>query len=182
MQGPSAVGRGTTQAPPRRPQADHPARQWPRGPPSPRPGPTPRGRRHSTVSQGPTASRPSRPRKRGPAASSSSRSLAAGLIGEALWAWPRIVEAFTTVSTDDAYVAGHVTYVASRVPGTILKVHVDDNEFVDRGKLLVELDPEPYQVAADRAAAAVAVAQAQFSRPRPRAGRSWPASGRPITT
>ena len=90
--------------------------------------------------------------------------MAAGLIGAALWAWPRVVEAFTTVSTDDAYVAGHVTYVASRVPGTIKQVHVDDNEFVDRGKLLVELDPEPYQVAAARAEAGVAVAVAQLAQ------------------
>jgi membrane fusion protein (multidrug efflux system) len=90
--------------------------------------------------------------------------LAAALIGAALWAWPRIVEAFTTVSTDDAYVAGHVTYVASRVPGTIQAIHVDDNHFVEKGKLLVELDPEPYQVVADKAAAGVAVAEGQLAQ------------------
>ena len=55
-----------------------------------------------------------------------------GLIGGIVWAWPEMLLAFSTVSTDDAYVAGHVTYVASRVPGTILKVHVDDNIFVKR--------------------------------------------------
>src|SRR4051794_17329839 len=90
--------------------------------------------------------------------------VAAALIGGCLWAWPRIVEAFTTVRTDDAYVAGHVTYVASRVPGTIQQVHVDDNQFVEKGKLLVELDPEPYQVVADKAAAGVAVAQGQLTQ------------------
>lgn len=87
--------------------------------------------------------------------------LAAGLAGAVLWLWPRIVLAFNTVSTDDAYVAGHVTYIASRVPGTILQVHVDDNAFVNKGQLLVEIDPEPYQVAADLASAAVGVAEAQ---------------------
>ena len=66
-----------------------------------------------------------------------------------------------TVSTDDAYVAGHVTYIASRVPGTILKIHVDDNQFVTKGQLLVELDPEPYQIGTARAAAAVAIGEAQ---------------------
>jgi len=87
--------------------------------------------------------------------------LAAGLAGVVLWLWPRIILALNTVSTDDAYVAGHVTYIASQVPGTILKVHVDDNEFVNKGQLLVEIDPEPYQIAADRASAAVTVAEAQ---------------------
>ncbi len=69
-----------------------------------------------------------------------------------------------TVSTDDAYVAGHVTYIAPRIPGTILKVHVDDNQFVNKGQLIIELDPEPYQIGADRAAAAVAVAEAQVQQ------------------
>ncbi len=87
--------------------------------------------------------------------------LAAGLAGAVFWLWPRIVLAVSTVSTDDAYVAGHVTYIASRVPGTILKIHVDDNAFVTKGQLLVEIDPEPYQIATDRASAAVTVAEAQ---------------------
>ena len=87
--------------------------------------------------------------------------LVAGVGGAILWLWPRIILAMNTVSTDDAYVAGHVTYIASRVPGTILKLYVDDNAFVNKGQLLVEIDPEPYQIAADRASAAVAVAEAQ---------------------
>jgi len=48
-------------------------------------------------------------------------------------------------------VAGHVTYITPRVPGTILKVHVDDNQFVNKGQLIVELDPEPYHISVDRA-------------------------------
>ena len=90
-------------------------------------------------------------------------SLGAGVVGGGLWLWPRILLALHTVSTDDAYVAGHVTYIASRIPGTILKVLVDDNQFVNKGQLIVELDPEPYQIGLDRAAAAVAVAEAASS-------------------
>lgn len=92
--------------------------------------------------------------------------LLAAAIGGGLWLWPRIRLALDTVSTDDAYVAGHATYVASRVPGTVLKVHVDDNQYVTPGQLLVELDPEPYQIAANRAAAAVRAAEAQAAGAR----------------
>ncbi|MFO0891973.1 MAG: efflux RND transporter periplasmic adaptor subunit [Isosphaeraceae bacterium] len=90
----------------------------------------------------------------------------AGVVAAAFWLWPRIVLAFSTVSTDDAYVAGHVTYVAPRVAGTVLKVHVDDNQAVTAGQLLVELDPEPYQIVVDRAAASLKAAEAQVGQAR----------------
>jgi membrane fusion protein (multidrug efflux system) len=64
----------------------------------------------------------------------------------ALFGIPWIKLIFTTVSTDDAYVNGHVTFVAARVPGQVSKVLVDDNNRVNKGDLLVELDREPYQV------------------------------------
>ena len=70
---------------------------------------------------------------------------------------PQIQIALNTVSTDDAYVNGHVTYVAPRVSGTVLKVLVDDNQRVKKGDLLVQLDPEPYQVQLNIAQAAVDV-------------------------
>ncbi|QEH39137.1 Multidrug export protein EmrA [Aquisphaera giovannonii] len=95
--------------------------------------------------------------------------LAAGLAGGAAWYRPALVLMWNSVHTDDAYVAGHVTYVAPRVAGTILKVHVDDNEFVEQGDLLAELDPELYRVAEARAAAAVAVAEAQLVQARSQA-------------
>jgi membrane fusion protein (multidrug efflux system) len=75
---------------------------------------------------------------------------------------PRIITAFNTVSTDDAYVNGHVTFVAARVPGQVVRVLVDDNNRVRRGELLVQLDKEPYRVKVDIARAGVAVAQADL--------------------
>jgi membrane fusion protein (multidrug efflux system) len=57
-----------------------------------------------------------------------------------------VVRALNTVSTDDAYVNGHVTAVAARVPGQVIKVFVDDNNRVAKGTLLVQLDKEPYEV------------------------------------
>ena len=73
---------------------------------------------------------------------------------------PWVVTASRTVSTDDAYVSGHVTFVAARVPGQVVRVLVDDNNRVHRGDLLVQLDKVPYQVKVDIAQAAVGVAQA----------------------
>jgi membrane fusion protein (multidrug efflux system) len=80
---------------------------------------------------------------------------------------PRLIHAFDTVSTDDAYVNGYVTFVAPRVSGQVARVRVDDNHRVKKGDVLVELDPEPYQVqvaikqsAVDTAEANLVVAQA----------------------
>ena len=60
----------------------------------------------------------------------------------------------THISTDDAFVEGTIHTVASRVTGTVLKVHVSDNEFVKKGSLLVELDADLYQRALRKAEAA----------------------------
>ena len=69
----------------------------------------------------------------------------------------------TTVSTDDAYVDGHVTIVAPRVEGQVARVLVDDNNQVRKGDLLVELDKEPFEVAVGIAQAAVDAAQADLA-------------------
>src|SRR6476620_7737402 len=66
---------------------------------------------------------------------------------------PWVHSALTTVSTDDAYVNGHVTFVAPRVSGQVQRVLVDDNTVVRKGDVLVELDPEPFQVQVDIARA-----------------------------
>jgi membrane fusion protein, multidrug efflux system len=75
---------------------------------------------------------------------------------------PWIVTASRTVSTDDAYVNGHVTFVAPRVAGHVMRVLVDDNNRVHKGDLLVELDKEPYQVKVDIAQAEVGVAKSDL--------------------
>ena len=82
--------------------------------------------------------------------------LAALILIEAI---PRVITALKTVSTDDAYVNGHVTFVAPRVPGQVVRVRVDDNNHVRKGELLVQLDKEPYQVKVAIAKAALLVAQ-----------------------
>ena len=74
-----------------------------------------------------------------------------------------MVTALNTVSTDDAYVNGHVTFVAPRVAGHVSRVLVDDNYRVKEGDVLVELDPEPYQVQVAIKKAAVNAAQTDLA-------------------
>ncbi len=74
--------------------------------------------------------------------------------------WVRMT--LNTVSTDDAYVNGHVTFVAARVRGQVARVLVDDNYRVRKGDLLVELDKEPFQIAVAVKKAAVDTATADL--------------------
>ena len=66
----------------------------------------------------------------------------------------------TYESTDDAEVDGHLMPLSARIAGYILKVNVDDNQYVTAGTVLAEIDPRDYQVAVDQAKAQVADAQA----------------------
>jgi membrane fusion protein, multidrug efflux system len=63
-------------------------------------------------------------------------------------------------STDDAQIDGHIDPISPRVTGTVINVLHDDNEVVQAGTLLVQMDPRDYQVAVDRARADLANAQA----------------------
>jgi len=66
--------------------------------------------------------------------------------------------------TDDAYVRSDLIALAPQVTGRIVTVAVTDNQVVHRGDLLVEIDPEPFQLAVNASQAklqqAGAVAQA----------------------
>jgi membrane fusion protein, multidrug efflux system len=89
----------------------------------------------------------------------------AALVLAAIWKFgvPWIQLTLNTVSTDDAYVNGHVTFVAARVSGQIARVLVDDNNRVHKGDVLAQLDKEPYEdgVAVKRAAVETAKADLQ---------------------
>jgi membrane fusion protein, multidrug efflux system len=63
-------------------------------------------------------------------------------------------------STDDAQIDGYVYPVNSRVSGYVTRVTVDDNQYVEAGTVLVQLDPKDYQVALANAKAALANDQA----------------------
>jgi membrane fusion protein, multidrug efflux system len=69
-------------------------------------------------------------------------------------------------STDDAQIDGHLNSISPRVSGHVLKLNVDDNQYVQAGQVLVEIDPADYEVALERAKAdyADAVAAAEGAR------------------
>jgi membrane fusion protein (multidrug efflux system) len=91
---------------------------------------------------------------------------AAGLVLGGYFLAPTVKTMLDTVSTDDAYVNSHVTYVAPRVAGLVSRVLVDDNERVNKGDLLVQLDKEPYQVQVDIKKAALVAAEAELMTAR----------------
>ena len=65
-------------------------------------------------------------------------------------------------STDDAFVEGRLVSIAPRVSGPVVKLLVDDNDEVQKGDLLFEIDPEPYEVALQKKRAELEVAKAQL--------------------
>jgi membrane fusion protein, multidrug efflux system len=67
------------------------------------------------------------------------------------------------VSTDDAYVGGDVTVLATKVSGFIEKVAVEDNQTVHTGDLLVTLDNRDFRAAVKRADAVVAAQRASLA-------------------
>jgi membrane fusion protein (multidrug efflux system) len=63
-------------------------------------------------------------------------------------------------STDDAQVDVHLYPVSSRISGYVIKVNVGDNQYVEKGTVLVEIDPTDYEVAVQQARANLANAEA----------------------
>jgi membrane fusion protein (multidrug efflux system) len=68
----------------------------------------------------------------------------------------------THISTDDAFIDGHIHTIASKVPGTVKKVCVQSNQFVKKGDVLVELDPVDYEVKLKEAVAKVGTERAKL--------------------
>jgi membrane fusion protein (multidrug efflux system) len=65
------------------------------------------------------------------------------------------------VSTDDAYVQADTVTISSDVAGRVVEVDVHDNQSVKRGDVLFKLDPRPYKIAVEHAAAQLASARLQ---------------------
>jgi membrane fusion protein (multidrug efflux system) len=59
-------------------------------------------------------------------------------------------------NTDDAYVNGNVVQITPQVPGTVISIGADDNDYVREGQPLVEMDPADADVALAQAEAALA--------------------------
>jgi membrane fusion protein, multidrug efflux system len=63
-------------------------------------------------------------------------------------------------STDDAQADVHLYPVSARISGYIIRVNVNDNQWVNKGDVLVEIDPTDYEVALSQAKANLANAEA----------------------
>ena len=66
-------------------------------------------------------------------------------------------------STDDAQIDGHIDPLSSRIDGTVIAVHAEDDDRVKAGELLVEIDPRDYEVAEESAKARLELALAQVA-------------------
>jgi len=76
-------------------------------------------------------------------------------------------------TTDDAQIDGHVDAISARIVGNVTELHVEDNQLVKAGDVLVKLDPRDYEVALAKAEADLQDAEAALESTR---------IGVPITT
>ena len=70
------------------------------------------------------------------------------------------------VATDNAYIKQEKVSISAEVGGLIVEVNVRENQRVEAGELLLRIDPKPYQLAVDEAAAAIAIAKARLEELR----------------
>jgi membrane fusion protein (multidrug efflux system) len=87
--------------------------------------------------------------------------LTAGAVAPSAWNYLQSYQ-----STDDAQIDGHIDPLSSRINGTVVRVHVEDDDRVKAGELLVEIDPRDYEIAAAQARARLELALAQFASAR----------------
>ena len=67
----------------------------------------------------------------------------------------------THITTDDAFIAGRIHAIASKIPGTVEKLHVHDNQYVRTGDILLEIDDRDYALAVSQARAALEAEKAK---------------------
>lgn len=80
----------------------------------------------------------------------------------AFWLYSRTYE-----STDDAQVDGHLNGITSRIDGVVKAVYVEENQSVQAGQLVVDLDSRDYQVALEQAQAQLLKAEAELRAENP---------------
>ena len=68
----------------------------------------------------------------------------------------------THITTDDAYVTGRIHVIASKVPGTVKTLLIQDNQSVKKVELLLEIDESDYDVRVREAEAALGEEKAKL--------------------
>jgi membrane fusion protein (multidrug efflux system) len=117
--------------------------------------------------QNPEQTRPTEERPEPPVQNSRRRFIIIGLVaifvvGALLFWW----HSTYYEDTDDASVDGHLVQISGRITGHVAKVDVDENQYVDAGTLLLEIDPNDYQTAANQAEANLEAAIANYEATR----------------
>jgi membrane fusion protein (multidrug efflux system) len=77
--------------------------------------------------------------------------LAIAIAAATVWWW----QSLRYESTDDAQVDGHIDLLSARISGTVTYINprVENNQFVEAGTLLIELDPRDYEAELEHAKA-----------------------------
>jgi membrane fusion protein (multidrug efflux system) len=69
----------------------------------------------------------------------------------------------THITTDDAFIDGHIHTIASKVTGTVKVLYVRDNQPVKKGGVLLEIDPADYEVKVNEALSGVNAEKGKLS-------------------
>lgn len=73
------------------------------------------------------------------------------------------IHAISHESTDDAFIDGHIIQISPKVSGHVVKLHITDNQQVEKGALLLEIDPRDYEARLAQARASLLAAQARHN-------------------
>ncbi len=84
------------------------------------------------------------------------------IVGALLWWW----HSTFYEDTDDAQVNGHLIQISSRIAGHVLKINVEENQYVDAGTVIAELDPKDFQTAVQQDEANLASSEAAYEAAR----------------
>lgn len=76
------------------------------------------------------------------------------------------------VSTEDAYINGNIVQIASRVTGQVAHLHIENNQFVEKGQLLFELDRVPFEMAVETAESQHEIDQVNLQHAQATSGRT----------
>lgn len=84
-----------------------------------------------------------------------------GIMLMGVYLWIRHTEVYP--STSDAYIDASVVRIAPQVTGQVLQLPIKDHMHVNKGQLLLQIDPQPYQLTVQRASANLLLAEQQLA-------------------
>jgi membrane fusion protein (multidrug efflux system) len=83
--------------------------------------------------------------------------IVSAIFGIRYWVYARAHE-----STDDAFIDGHIIQISPKVSGYVAKVYVKENQDVQKGDLIAELDARDYEARVEQARAALQAGEARL--------------------